>query len=80
MTTYRFSLLAIMFSCAWEKVSNLIHGPQIWKVLFLKSLAFGRNVAAVTEVSLPLSAESLKLNAVYFPFQKEGAVLHDSLH
>lgn len=80
MTTYKFSLLAIMFSCAWEKVSNWIYGPQIWKVLFVKSLSFDRNVAAITEVSLPLSAESLKLNAVHFPFQKEGAVLHDSLH
>lgn len=61
-------------------MSNLIHRPQIQKVLFLKSLSFGRNVATISEVSLPLSAESLNLNAVYFPFQKEGAVLHDSLH
>lgn len=45
----------------------------------MKSLVFDRNVAALTEVSLPLSAESLKLNAVYYHFQKEGAVLHDSL-
>lgn len=61
-------------------MSNLIHRPQIWKVLFLKSLSFGRNVGAISEVSLPLSAESLDLNAVYFPFRKEDAVLHDSLH
>lgn len=61
-------------------MSNVTHRPQIWKVLFLKSLSLGRNVAAISEVSLPLSAESLNLNAVYFPFQKEGAVLHDSLH
>lgn len=63
-----------------RKECSLIHKTQIWKVLFLKSLSFGRNVGAISEVSLPLSAESLNLNAAYFPFQKEGAVLHDSLH